>query len=74
MESAAEPAFLDSYFFENVPENLRRVKSPPNDQLLDEYLVDLKPNQVTFDVGFDCDSHDRELLKQIDALLSLIHI
>lgn len=68
MESAAAPAFVDSYFLETVPDNLERRNSPPNDQLLDEYLINLKPNKVSFSIGFDCDTHDRELLKQIDAI------
>jgi uncharacterized protein YwqG len=46
MESAAEPVLLDGVFFDGDLSRLRRRRSPPNDSLCDEYLVDLVPQRI----------------------------
>jgi hypothetical protein len=43
MDSAAEPVLLDGVFFDGDLSRLRRRRSPPNESLCDEYLVDLVP-------------------------------
>lgn len=46
MNSAAEPVVLDSIFFEGSTRSLARRKSPDQDELCDEYLVNLIPQRI----------------------------
>lgn len=46
MESAADPVILDSLYFPEGPAGFMRRASPPEEELCDEYLVDLVPLKV----------------------------
>jgi len=64
MESAAEPVEVVAFMLD-ADAGLVRRPSPSEDDLIDEYMVELTPNRVAFTPTIDCDAFDRKFRKEL---------
>jgi uncharacterized protein YwqG len=68
MEGEAERVILDTLYFDGHPSSLTRVPSPDSERLQNEYLVDLRPQEIRAVPAVSLPNYRRDFRKAIQTL------